>query len=299
MRATISALVSLAVLASSGPADARIYRWVAPNGVVTYSDQPPQPSPVEGARDALIDEALEIAGIKRQLEGLPAQVKAGVDLSQSPLPPKERAAVVKVIGDAFRPAPILATLRSAFQKNYDPLQMGLFLAQLRSPTARKMAAFEGRAADADMVSKLRAFTARLKDAPPAPARVARLAELDAASGSTEFVLELRVAALTAVFKVVSALMPPEKRPGAAAVESAAKNLVGQQREAARQEMLLLFLYVYREATDEELDEYVGVSSGEPGRWFQAIYHKGLIEALSAATESAMRQVARMLPPKSL
>lgn len=104
-------------------------------------------------------------------------MKAGVDLSQSPLPPKERAAVVKVIGDAFRPAPILTTLRSAFQKNYDPL--------------------------------------------------------DAASGSTDFVLELRVASLTAVCKVISALIPPEKRPGAAAVESAAKNLVGQQREAAR------------------------------------------------------------------
>ena len=299
MRATIWALVSLAVLASSGPADAKTYRWVAPNGVVTYSDQPPQLSPVEGERDALIDEALDISGITRQIKGLPAQVKAGVDLSQSPLPPKERAAVVKVIGDAFRPAAILATLRSAFQKNYDPLQMGLVLAQLRTPLSRKMTALEGKADAADIVQNLRAFVAELKAAPPPPERVARLARLEVATGATDFVLDLKVASLTAVFKVASALMPPDKRPTAAAAEAMAKKLMGQQREAARREMLVLFLYVYLGATDEELDEYIGMLSAEPGRWFQAIYRRGMIEALSAATEAAMRQVAKTFPAKPL
>ena len=297
MRATISALVSLAVLASSGPAEAKTYRWVAPNGVVTYSDRPPQLAPVEGERDALIDEALEISGIKRQLEGLPAQVKAGVDLSQSPLPPKERAAVTKILGDAFRPGPILASIRAALQKNYDPLPMGLTLAQLRTPTARKIVALERTTADPDIVQKVQAFAAQLKDAPPAPERVARLAQLDAATGSTDFVLEFKMASVTAVFRVISTLMPQEQRPAAAKAEAAAKQLINQQREVTRQEMLVLFLYVYRGATDEELDEYVAMGSGEPGRWFQAVYRKGLIEALSAATETAIRQLVKTVPAK--
>jgi hypothetical protein len=78
-----------------------------------------------------------------------------------------------------------------------------------------------------------------------------------------------------------------------------KELVSKQREAARQEMLLLFLYLYRDATDQELDEYIVVSASESGRWFQAVHRKGLIEALTTATEAAIRQVAKSFQQKKL
>ena len=298
-RATILLLLVLALLVSAGPADAKTYRWVDPKGVVTYSDTPPQLAPVEGERDALIEEALTISGIKRQIEGLPDQVRAGADLSQSKLPQKERAAMAKIIGDAFRSGPILTTLRSAFQKSYDPMQMGLFLAQLRTPTARKMARLEEAGTEPDIVAKIQAFAAGIRDAPPPEERVARLAQLDAATGTTDLALEMRAASVAAAFKVLSALMPPEKRPTPAQMNAAVQNLVGQQRETARREILVLFLYVYREATDAELDEYIGIGTSESGRWFQAIYRRGLAEAITTATETAIRQVAQSFRPKPL
>lgn len=296
-RATLVSLLTIALLVAGGPADAKTYRWVDKNGVVTYSDRPPQVAPVEGERDALIDEALTISGITRQIEGLPAQVRAGAETGQSPLSPKDRAEVARIIADAFRAGPILATVRTALQRNYDAAQMGLLLAQLRTPTARKMAALESAATAPDVVDKLRAFAAQLKDAPPVPDRVARLAQLEQATETTDIVLELRTVSLAAALKVVSPLMPPEKRPAPARVEAMAKEFVGRQREAARQEMLLLFLYVYRDATDQELEEYTAIGGSESGRWFQAIYRRALAEAVTTATETAIRQVAKAFPPK--
>jgi hypothetical protein len=298
-RATLGALLVLALLAPSGPADAKTYRWVDAKGIVHYSDTPPQVQPVEGERDALIDEALEISGIKRQIEGLPAQVRAGADLSKSPLSPKDRATLLGILGDAFRSGPILATVRATFQKNYDAMQMGMLLGQLRMPTARKMAQLEGAADDPGVVEKLRAFAEKLKDAPPAPDRVARLVQLERVSETTDFLLDVRAASLVAAFRVLSAVMPPEKRMRPAQLDAMVKELVSKQREAARQEMLLLFLYLYRDATDQELDEYIVVSASESGRWFQAVHRKGLIEALTTATEAAIRQVAKSFQQKKL
>ncbi len=296
-RATLVSVLTIALIVAGGPADAKTYRWVDKNGVVTYSDRPPQVAPVEGDRDVLIDEALTISGIRRQIEGLPAQVLAGAETGQSPLPPKDRAAVARIIADAFRAGPILTTVRTALQKNYDATQMGLLLAQLRTPTARKMAEFESAATAPDVVDKLRAFAARLKDAPPAPERVVRLAQLDQATETTDIVLELRTVSLAAALKVLSALMPPEKRTAPAQAEAMAKEFVGRQREAARQEMLLLFLYVYRDATDQEIEEYIAIGGSESGRWFQAIYRRALAEAVTTATATAIRQVAKAFPPK--
>jgi len=138
--ATVVSLLALVLLA--GPAAAGTYRWVDAKGGVHYSDRPPQLEPVVGERGALIEEALTLSGARRTIESLPAQVRAGAEASQSPLPAKERAAIAKIIAEAFRPGPILASVRTAFQRNYDAMQMGLALAQLRMPVVRKMTELE-------------------------------------------------------------------------------------------------------------------------------------------------------------
>jgi hypothetical protein len=294
-RAPVLSLLTLVLLAA--PAAAETYRWVDGKGVVNYSDQPPQQGPVAGEREALIEEALTLSGVRKQIEVLPTQVRAGAEAAQSSMPPRERALVAKIIGEAFRSAPILASVRTAFQQRYDPMQMGLLLVQLRTPLARKMTELEGEAFAPDFIQKLRAFVAQLKDAPPAQGRMARLAQLDAISGTTDLMLELRVAAIAAAVKALSPLMPPERRIASARVDAAARDLVGRQRDTTGQETLLTFLYVYRDATEQELDEYIGIGGSESGRWFQDVYRKALLQALTASTERAVRGVAGSFPPK--
>ena len=294
-RAEAISLFALTLLAA--PADAKTYRWVDAKGVVNYSDSPPQVQPVVGERDALIDEALTLSGVRKQIEALPSQVRAGAEASPSPLPAKERATVAKIIADAFRSGPILATVRTAFQKSYDPTQMGLLLAQLRTPLARKMSELEGATSEPDFAQKLRAFAVQLKDAPPAQDRVARLVQLEAINGATDLVLELRATSIATALKALSPLMPPEKRTPPDRVDALARDVAGQQRDATRQEMLLVYLYAYRDATDQELDEYIGIEGSEAGRWFHDIYRKARLEALTAATETAVRQVAKSFAPK--
>jgi hypothetical protein len=294
-RATVLSLLPLALLAAA--ADAETYRWVDQKGVVNYSDRPPQRELIVGERDALIDEALTLSGVRKQIETLPAQVQAGAEASQSPLPQKDRAFVAGIIADAFRSGPILESVRTAFQTRYDPMQMGLLLAQLRTPPARRMTELEGAAFAPDFSQKLRAFVAQFEDTPPARDRVARLARLDAISGTTDLILELRVVAIAAAFKALSPLMPPESRVAPARVDAAARDLVGRQRDTAGQETLLTFLYVYRDATEQELDEYMGIGGSPSGRWFQDVYRKALIQALTTATVRAVRGVAGSFPPR--
>ena len=64
----IPLLVGLIALTAGTLADAKTYRWVNDQGVITYSDQPPQVRPGDGERDVLIAEALEISGTKKALE---------------------------------------------------------------------------------------------------------------------------------------------------------------------------------------------------------------------------------------
>ena len=75
----IPCLVGLVALAMGSLAEAKTYRWVNDQGIVTYSDQPPQVRPAEGEREALITEALDISGTKKALETIPAHIRAQFD----------------------------------------------------------------------------------------------------------------------------------------------------------------------------------------------------------------------------
>src|SRR4030095_16047075 len=134
--------VGLFALAMGSAAEAKTYRWVNDQGIVTYSDQPPQVRPVEGEREALITEALEISGTKHALETIPAHIRAQLDVRQTPIKPEEQARVVKILGGAFRTDVLYGALRAAFKTNYDPSRMGFVIGQLRTPLFRKVAALE-------------------------------------------------------------------------------------------------------------------------------------------------------------
>ena len=296
-RVTLVALAVLALAASAGVADAKTYRWVDANGVVHYSDTPPQIPAVTGDRDALIEEALELTGITKQLAGLAAQVTQNTNLGKSPLDAKERAALLQALAAAFGAEPILATVRGVLRKDYDPQLMGVFVAQLRTPTLRRLTAMEVEADTPELAQKLPAFAAGLKANPPPAARMSRLARLDAATGTAAYMLELRGAVVRAGVRAIEPMLPPARRPKPGAVDAAIAGMIAQQRDLMRQEVLVLFLYVYRGATDAELDEYIAFEESEAARWFQGLYRRALIEGLAAASENAVRRIARALPAK--
>src|SRR5207249_12019816 len=130
-------LVGLVTLAMGPLAEAKTYRWVNDQGIVTYSDQPPQVRPVEGEREALINEALDISGTKKALETIPAHIRAQFEARQTPLKPEEKARVVKILGDAFRTEDLYGAVRGALRTNYDPSRMSFVIGQLRAPLFRK------------------------------------------------------------------------------------------------------------------------------------------------------------------
>src|SRR2546427_13111970 len=99
----IPLLVGLVALLAGPLAEATTYRWVNDQGVVTYSDQPPQVRPGDSERDDLIAEALEISGTKKALGTIPAHIRAQHHARQTTLQAEEQTRTARIVSDAFRP----------------------------------------------------------------------------------------------------------------------------------------------------------------------------------------------------
>lgn len=292
----ILCLVGLIAPAMGSLAEARTYRWVNDQGIVTYSDQPPQVRPVEGEREALITEALEISGTKKALETIPAHIRAQFEARQTPLKPEEKARVLKILGDAFRTDVLYGAVRGAFRTNYDPSRMGFVIGQLRTPLFRKVAALELAASEPGAKPDLERFTIGLQGDVPKPARVALVQRYEAAIRSAELQIEMGVVAYKAVTRSLEPALPSEKRPTARETDFAERTLRAQQDNLVRA-ALVRWLYTFRSLTDEELEEYVAFSETDAGRWFVGTQRKGLLDAMRTSMDAAARQMAAAFPTK--
>ncbi len=289
-------LVGLVALSTGFQAEAKTYRWVNEQGIVTYSDQPPQVRPVEGEREALIGEALEISGTKRSLETIPAHIRAQFEARQTPLKPDEKTRVGKILGDAFRPDVLYSAVRGAFRTNYDPQRMNFVIGQLRTPLFRKIAALEVAASQPGARQDLERFTIGLQGDIPQPARVALVQRYEASMRSAELQIEMGVVAFRAVTRSLEPVLPSEKRLTAREADSAERSLRAQQDGLVRA-ALVRWLYTFRSLTDEELAEYVAFAETDAGRWFVATQRKGLLDAMRTAMDAAARQMAAAFPAK--
>jgi hypothetical protein len=296
MNRAVPLLVGLCVLATGAVAEAKTYRWVNDQGVVVYSDQPPQVRIGDKERDALIAEALEISGTRKALESIPAQIRAQYDARRSPIRPEDKARVIRILTDAFRPDVLYSAVRGAFRSNFDAERMDVVMEKLRSPLFKKIAAMELATTEPGAQQDLERFAMGLQGDIPAPARVSLVQRQEAAMRSAELQIDMAVIAAKAVGRSLEALLSPAQRATGREMDAAERQLRSQQNALTRA-ALVRWLYTYRALTTEELTTYVEFNESDAGRWFSATQRKGLLEAMRAAMDTAARHMASAFPAK--
>jgi Domain of unknown function (DUF4124) len=292
----IPLLIGLGVLTTGALAEAKTYRWVNDQGVVVYSDQPPQVRTGENERDALIAEALEISGTKKALETIPAQIRAQYDARQSPIRPEDKARVIRILTDAFRPDVLYSAVRSAFRSNFDAQRMDVVMEKLRSPLFRKIAALELAASEPGARQDLERYAMGLQGDIPPPARVALIQRHEAVMRSADLQIEMAIIASQAVSRSLEPVLTPAQRPTGREMDAVASRLRSQQDPLTRA-ALVRWLYTYRSLTSEELATYVEFGESDAGRWFAASQRKGLLDAMRLAMDTAARHMASAFPVK--
>ena len=292
----IPLLVGLGVLTTGALAEAKTYRWVNDQGVVVYSDQPPQVRPGDKERDALIAEALEISGTKKALETIPAQIRAQYDARQTPVRPEDKSRVIRILTDAFRPDVLYSAVRSAFRSNFDAQRMDVVMDKLRSPLFRRIAALELAASEPGARQDLERFAMGLQSDIPPPARVALIQRHEAVMRSADLQIEMAIIASQAVSRSLEPVLTPAQRPTGREIDAVERKLRSQQDPLTRA-ALVRWLYTYRALTSEELGTYVEFGESDAGRWFAATQRKGLLDAMRAAMDTAARHMASAFPAK--
>jgi hypothetical protein len=247
-----------------------------------------------GERPPLVDEVLELSGLREKMAQLPSLVYG--QLRSQPAPPDTPTgeAVVQALKDAFRGDRLYEALADRVARRFDPARGATVAAILRTDLSRRMAALEVDASRPEMLSTMMAYAARIMITDrPAPARVDLVRRLDIAMGATSLTLAVDVATRQGVTRVVDVVLPPaQRRNPAATSDGSLRSLSPDANASARMATEVALLFTYRTVSDEDLTRYVAFTESEDGQWLARVVREAIVDVIDAASTDAVERTRR-------
>jgi hypothetical protein len=245
-------------------------------------------------RPALVNEVLELSGLREKMAQLPNLVYG--QLRTQPAPPDASAgeAVARALKDSFQGDRLYSALADRVARRFDPSRGATVAAILRTDLSRRMARLEVEASRPEMLATMMAFAARIMISErPAPTRVDLVRRLDIATGATTMTLAIDVAARQGVTRVVDVVLPPaQRRNPPATLDRSLSGLSPDATASARTATEVALLFTYRSVSDDDLARYVAFAESEDGQWLARLVRETIVDVIHAASSEAVELTRR-------
>jgi hypothetical protein len=256
----------------------------------------------EGGADAdvrpLLEEVLNLYGVKDEVSQLPALLQAQLENEQAGYPPEVYAILREAFSEAYSAEALYQTLLDDMAGKAEPAHLRAAREWLRSPLAQRLVRMEIEASAPEAQEELLTFMDEFDaDDPGARQRLELIQALDETGGATEVALAVSVEVVRAVVRGVQPLLPDDKRMPEPEIEREIGRLEIQLQMTMQYGTWLSLLYTYREASDDDLLEYLAFLESAEGGWLQRTAGDALIEAIRVAGQDAGRRIAEAAPER--
>jgi hypothetical protein len=226
---------------------------------------PAAAKPAPGSPDQLVAEVVDASGIKTKFQPYAREIMLQAiygDLKRQSLEAADVKAVSELVERGFDAGKLGTTLAAGLKTNLDAERMARFLEVLRQPLAARMSQ-EPKNATAEAVQD---NAEKSRASPPSAARVKLIQSIDDVTRYSESGVDLA----TAMVRVIVDKLLADMQKAGKNVPKDARQKVAEQMNAIRGQMRAqsrtVLQVAYRNASDEDLAEYVKLIDTDTGRW---------------------------------
>jgi hypothetical protein len=229
---------------------------------------------VSGDCSALVDRAFQLAGVNDMVAAFPGQIQAQLDAQlkrNSSIDTAGRLTIADVFRKAFSVEKLGRGMKLDFLESCNPEMLKAVIAGLTNPLGTKMRKLEVAGENAQDSPEMAAYADGLSRVPPPQARVVLILRIDTSLGISDFAIETTLAGVKGMASAFGGT------PINANVESSMK---AQVAEPIRKSTLINLLFTYRDASDEELAQYVALNETAPFKQFNSSFRKAFLDTIA-------------------
>ncbi len=163
----------------------------------------------------------------------------------------------------------------AFAVGYDPDSARAVTDWYASDPGRRLLLLEAAAGETDWESEVSPFIDRLTREPVDLERVKLFERIDAALQTTEDAAQLQVGIGEILTFAAQPLLPERERTDSAEIEQELAAMRVQMAQQLRQQQSVIFMFVYRDASTEELEAFAAFAESPGARWLNASHRMAM------------------------
>lgn len=255
--------------------------WLTVSGalaVPTSQSQVIQIKPKVSACDpSLVDAAMEVSGLKdmgklmsTEVGPMFAQMEQSLRARGRRLLPAEHDQVFGMMQQAFAADAVDREVQRSLGSHCEPKIFAVAVEQLRTPLAVKMRGFEDHFNRSRSTSAVSRYAASLQQYPPTETREALVEAMEKTVHQADFTADTNGQVILAIYMVLT---------GKATDDGQLSEIRDRLMPAARKGARIEFLMVYRNVTDQELDQYIMLLRTPELQRFQTIYKSAVQNAI--------------------
>ena len=209
-----------------------------------------------GATEGSIDSLMELSGLNKQIEAIPAGITGGIKsgLQQGAQLSKEQYTQIETAAfQAFQPEKISAAISSKLMQTLSEAETQKLLSWYRSDLGKKITQAEAQA------SKPAAYQAMVNQAKSLLAdkeRVNMALRIDKLVNASEMSLEFQKSTATAVYTSLVKAKQPEKPVDIEAFNAQLAKEEPKLLQQVKQFVVLSFVYTYKDIADADMEQYL-------------------------------------------
>ncbi len=257
-----------------------------------------KPAPIPTDPDKLVAEIVELSGMRGYFQtfGREAMLASNVQGQgqQAGMGPAEVRQMLDMVERVFPADKMAEEFTNNVKAAFDTAKMGRFLELMREPVARKLHAAETRNLTPEVI---RDYTEKFRKEPPSAARQKLVQAIDEITRTSEIggdmALVIARDTMDAMFEAMQKMGKPVSRDERQMAGSVLNASQGQMRSTIRTALHMRL----RDASEEELAEYVKLMDTEAGRWGMEVLANALRPVMESRAKSFGRELAQFAMAK--
>ncbi len=233
-------------------------------------------------KEGLIKSLLALSGIETQIRSIPEAVKAQLLRFKDELDPSLYEEASKLVSDSYKPNQIYDAVVGKIRAKFERGRFISVLKSLKNPVVEKIIAAQKSALSDQYKEEKDRFIAELDSHQPSQARLDILQVLNYVAGSADSSIKMQARAYKEVRNIINLFRPPEARSSPESIESETRKMQRQLEAAAKNTVIIDLLVIYRNISDQELQEYIKFYMSDDAKWLARVQTEYLNTAWSLA-----------------
>lgn len=257
-----------------------------------------KPAPIPTDPDKLVAEIVELSGMRGYFQTFGRETMLASNVQgqgqQVDMSPAEVRQMLDMVERVFPVDKMAEEFTNNVKASFDTVKMGRFLELMREPVARKLHAAETRNLSPEAI---REYNEKFRKEPPSAARQKLVQAIDEITRTSEIggdmALVIARDTMDAMFEAMQKVGKPVSRDERQMAGSVLNASQGQMRGT-----ILTALHMrLRDASDEDLAEYVKLMDTEAGRWGMEVLANALRPVMETRAKSFGRELAQFAMAK--